>query len=306
MPLSIKVLESGRHCYCEKPMAGAYADALAMLNKAREVNKKLHIQVATLYKPQAHAAKRFIADGLLGKIYHTRSYGYRRRGRPFVDGFAEKEFNSKHWAGGGALYDMGVYHISVLLYLLGNPKVERVSGKVYQEVAMHEGRRKESGFDVEELGCGFVKFENNLTMDILESWAVHGQPFPPLMIAGNKGGLSLWDIGRENGSALEYFTEAAGYPVSATVDIAAEQYRLRKINPDIAKYDAPQAHWVALLRDESEMPATAELALNTMLISEGIYQSSVLNREVSADEIAAHSKSAAIRKQETGFGVLEY
>jgi predicted dehydrogenase len=26
MPLTLKVLQSGRHCYCEKPMAGAYAD----------------------------------------------------------------------------------------------------------------------------------------------------------------------------------------------------------------------------------------------------------------------------------------
>ena len=88
-----------------------------------------------------------------------------------MDSYGEKEFDSQYWTSGGALYDMGVYHISLLLYLLGNPEVERVSGRVYQELAMDEARRVESGYDVEELGCGFVRFTDGITMDILESWA---------------------------------------------------------------------------------------------------------------------------------------
>jgi predicted dehydrogenase len=118
--------------------------------------------------------------------------------------------------------------------------------------------------------------------------------------------LSIWDLGRDDGHPLEFYTEVAGYPTSAQVDIPAEQYRLRKAYPDLVKYDAPQAHWAALLRGESDRPPTAELALNTMLISEGIYQSSALGREVSAEEIEANSVSAAIKKQETGFGELVY
>ena len=38
------------------------------------------------------------------------------------------------YAGHGALYDMGVYHISQILYILGIPKLERVSGMTYQEI----------------------------------------------------------------------------------------------------------------------------------------------------------------------------
>ena len=198
MPISVRVLEAGFHCYCEKPMAGTYSDAAKMLGTAKATGKKLHIQLASIYKPQAHCAKKFIEDGNLGKIYHVRSYGYRRRGRPFVDGYGEKEFNSSHWAAGGALYDMGVYHISVLLYLLGNPGVKTVTGQIYQELDMDEGRRKESGFDVEELGCGFVRFDGGLTMDILESWAINAGEFPPSMIAGSKGGLSYKTFSYDN------------------------------------------------------------------------------------------------------------
>ncbi|MCL2461596.1 MAG: Gfo/Idh/MocA family oxidoreductase [Defluviitaleaceae bacterium] len=305
-PLTEKVLESGRHCYCEKPMAGSWADAKAMLDKANELDKHLHIQIASLYTPQAHAAERFIREGQLGKIYHARSYGFRRRGRPFVDGYAEKEFDSKYWAAGGALYDMGVYHISLLLYLLGNPKIERVSGAVYQEMDMDPERRAESGFDVEELGCGFVKFGGGLTMDILESWAIHGREFPPSVLAGSKGGLSIWNEGRKDGSPLEYYTELSGSPITADVDPGFEQYRTRQAHPELAVYDRSQARWIAALRGEAEWPKTAEIALNTMLISEGIYRSSAEGREFTAEEIIAGSKSSMIRRQETSFGELVY
>ena len=62
------------------------ADALTMYETAKETGKKLHIQLALLYEDAAHAAKRMIDAGYLGNIYHIRSCGFRRRGRPFVDG----------------------------------------------------------------------------------------------------------------------------------------------------------------------------------------------------------------------------
>src|SRR5262245_35076753 len=44
MPMTVAALEAGKHVYCEKPMAGAYIDAEAMLNAARDCGKMLHIQ----------------------------------------------------------------------------------------------------------------------------------------------------------------------------------------------------------------------------------------------------------------------
>ena len=280
-----------------------------MLDTARRLGLHLHIQLNSLYTIQAQAAKQWIEDGYLGKPFHARSYGFRRRGRPFVDGFGEKEFNSKYWAAGGALFDMGVYHISLLLYLLGNPEVNRVSGAVYQEMDMYEDRRNEAGFDVEELGCGFVKFKGGLTMDILEAWAIHGRAFPPSMIAGDKGGVSIWseDFSAPKGDSLvEFFGEMSGYPITSSPELWMENFRSRSAHPELAKRDASQAWWAAVIRGEEDTIKTAEIALNTMLISEGIFQSSAIGREVSAEEIISNSKSLAIRRQETGFGVLEY
>jgi predicted dehydrogenase len=294
-------MAAGKHCYCEKPMAGAYIDAVGMKEAAERYGKRLHIQLARLYDPSTACAKTLIDRGRLGDIYHARSYGYRRRGRPFVDGFAEKEFVNSYWAGHGALYDMGVYNLSLMLYLLGTPKVERVSGSVYHKLAMDEGRRVESGFDVEELGVGFIKFEGGLTLDMIESWAIHAGAFPASSVHGSEGGLQIID--REN---LKFFSEIEGYPAESTLNIPAERYRKRKIDPSLWMYDSSQAHWVGVLRGECKPIDTANIALQTMLVSEGIFLSGQLGREVTADEIPELSKSNALKKQEVPFGILEY
>lgn len=79
-----------------------------------------------------------VDNGALGKVYHARSVGYRRRMRPGLDitgpALFQPEFLTAEYAGHGALYDMGVYHISQILYILGIPKLERVSGMTYQEI----------------------------------------------------------------------------------------------------------------------------------------------------------------------------
>ncbi len=188
MPATVAILQSGRHVYCEKPMAGAYADALTMYQTAQETGKKLSIQLSTLFSKETKAAKAMIEMGLLGKLYHARSTGFRRRGRPYVDGYGTDKFVKKEIAAGGAMYDMGVYHIANMLFLLGNPAVLRISGKTYQETDIDEGRLKLSGYNVEELGLGFVRMEKNISMDIIE---VLGHP-PERFRRLQRGRLERW------------------------------------------------------------------------------------------------------------------
>lgn len=91
-PFTVAALEAGKHVYCEKPIAGTYIDGKEMVDRAGECGRMLHIQLSTLYKKETKAAKTLIEGGQLGRIYHARSTGYRRRGRPFVDGYGTKTF----------------------------------------------------------------------------------------------------------------------------------------------------------------------------------------------------------------------
>ncbi len=196
MPATVAGLEAGKHVYCEKPMAGSYADAKTMLDTALAVGKHLHIQLATLYSNETRAAKTLIESGELGNVYHARSTGHRRRGRPYVDGYGTPTFVQKRNSAGGALYDMGVYHISQILYLLNNPVVERITGKTYQQVDMDAKRREISGYDVEELGMGFVRFAGDATLDIIEAWAINLDSFEGSYLVGSKGGVRLQPVRR--------------------------------------------------------------------------------------------------------------
>lgn len=279
-PMTVAALEAGKNVYCEKPMAGSFRDAQTMFDTARERNLKLHIQLGTLYNGAVKAAKSLIDEGELGSVYHARSTGFRRRGRPFVDGYGTANFVQKRNAGGGALYDMGVYHIAMMLYLLGNPGVARITGKTYQKTAMDEAKRAESNYDVEELGLGFVRLDGDLTLDIIEAWAIHLGGFEGSSLVGTKGGVRINPYG---GEPLQWHRDVGGVQTDSTL----------KVGNTGDTHAASQRHWVEALRGREELLPTAQIALNTMLISEGIYLSEKLNREVSADEVREMSVSTA-------------
>jgi len=285
-PVAELAFAAGKHVYCEKPIAGSYTDGVAMLQAAKESGKKFGIQFFSFFTDETLAAQEMIQAGELGEIYHARSTGFRRRGRPYVDGYGTPRFVQKEHSGGGALYDMGVYHIAQLLYLLGNPKVERVSGKTYQKTGMDAGRREISQYDVEELGLGLVRFEGDLTLDIIEAWAIHLDAFEGSYLVGDKGGIRLSPFG--------YFRNSGFLDLSAKVDLGAARNRWNNVRGDGQSYASAQKHWIAALLGKVDLAPSAEVALNTALISEAIYLSDKLSREVTADEVKEMSKSTAI------------
>lgn len=286
-PVTIAALEAGKDVYCEKPMAGSYVDAKAMLETARRCERKLSIQLYSLFLSESKVAKRLIDEGKLGKLYHARSCGYRRQGRPYVDGYGSESFVKKEVAAGGALYDMGVYHIAQVLYLLGSPLLERVSGKLYQETEMDPERRAKSGYNVEELGLGFAHFAGGATMDIIESWAIHLNAFEGSSIVGSMGGIRL--------EPFSYHTTLSDVPTDVTFGLKVAESRWHALREAEDAYDSAQHHWIAALQGRVPLLPTAEIALETMQISEGIRLSHDLGREVTAEEIEALSESTAVK-----------
>src|ERR1043166_1620934 len=155
---------------------------------------------------------------------------------------------------------MGVYHISQILYLLGNPKVARVSGKTYQKTSMDESRRASSSYDVEELGLGLVRFAGDLTMDIIESWAIHLDAFEGSYVVGTQGGVRLSPFG--------FFRGYGNLDISGTTDLERANFRWTNVHGQADYYASPQQHWIAALQGTVDLLRPAEIALKTMLISE--------------------------------------
>jgi len=285
-PLTIAALQAGKHVYCEKPMAGAHRDAADMHAEAKKQGRKLHIQMSTIYAPASRAAKRLVDEGVLGRIYYARSFGYRRRGRPFVDGYGTANFVDPAICAGGALFDMGIYHIAQILHLVGNPAVKTVTGATHQELEMYEERKRFSGYGVEEMGLGWVRLDGGISFDIEETWAVHHDGQEASKILGSKGGLRL--------EPLTFFSSIADMPGSTTFDVAGSETRWKSCFPESIWYDSSQRHWVGALLGRVPLLPTADYALNAALISEGIYLSSRQGKELTAEEIRKQSVSKAI------------
>ncbi len=287
-PVTIAALEAGKHVYCEKPIAGSYLDGKAMIEAARKTGRMLSIQFFSLYSKETKAAQRLIQEGYLGDLYFAKSVNYRRRGRPYVDGYGTSSFVQKSIAAGGALFDMGVYHIAQILHLLANPEVQTVTGATHQAIPMYPDRQKDGKYDVEELALGFVRLAGGITFTIEESWALHiGVEGCRSQLFGSRGGVHL--------SPFSYHSTVADMEMDATFDLDAADLRWHQCFPDTDAYDGAQPHWVAALQGRVPLVDSAGIALSTMLISEGIYLSQRLGREVTAAEIDAQSKSTAIK-----------
>jgi predicted dehydrogenase len=276
-PVTIDVLEAGLNCYCEKPMSWTYSEAKAMYDKAQETGRLLHIQLGTLYDDCARGAKRAIDEGLLGDIYFAKAVHYRRRGRPWVDGYGSPAFVNTATSGGGAMLDMAVYHISRIVWLLGNPDLISVSGKTYQKIGMYEDRRASGKYNVEELGMGLIRLAGDVTFVMEESWAIHANDPDDDRIYGSKGGLRV--------DPLEFYTTLADMELDGTFDTHSADVRWGRTDETVPYYRESQAHWVATQQGKVPLIDTAGIALKTSLITEGIYISSHLGREVTLAEI---------------------
>lgn len=185
--------------------------------------------------------------------------------------------------------DMGVYHISQLLYLMDRPKIKTVTGKTYQEMDMDEKRRQIGGFDVEELGVGFVRFEGGVTMDIIEAWSIHLGGFEGSSVVGNLGGIRFPAQINDTRTPFTFHSTVCNMDMDATFQLNSANYRWHQLREDKDSFDSSQNHWIAALQGRVPLLPTAEIALETMLISEGIYLSDRLEREVAVEEIIRSS-----------------
>lgn len=298
-PVTIDSLESNKDVFCEKPMAGSYPDARKMYEKAKETGKTLTIQNLKLYSKETKATRNLIKEKKLGKVFYGHDVNLRRRGRPFIEGYGSPNFVRKDMSGGGAVYDMGTYSIGRMLYLLGLPEIERISGKTFQTAndmydaeSLYGERMKESGFSVEDSGFGFVKFNQDRVMSITNSWHMYSDRGRGGAVVGTRGGVRL--------KPFQFFTTISDMEADVTFDL--EEYERRKCllkdEEEILEKSLvsdPLYHWIRDLQGrEHPRIHTDEIALKTMLIMDGIYLSDELGKEVTAKEVVEKTESTAM------------
>jgi predicted dehydrogenase len=143
-PLAIRVLEAGKHCFVEKPMAQSAADAEAVVAAAEASGRTLMVGHLLEYHPGVVKLKELIDGGELGRVLYI--YGNRLN-------------LGKLRADENALWSLGAHDVSVLLRLAGEEPFEvEARGESY----MREG--------IEDVVFCFLRFPSGLAAHLHLSW----------------------------------------------------------------------------------------------------------------------------------------
>jgi predicted dehydrogenase len=115
--MAIAALEAGKHVWCEKPMAVAYADAERMAAAARAAGKVAILGYNYIQNPVIRHIRALLAEGAIGTVNHLR---FEMDEDFMADAAAPFGWKSEAASGYGALDDFGVHPLSLVQYLLGD------------------------------------------------------------------------------------------------------------------------------------------------------------------------------------------
>jgi predicted dehydrogenase len=142
--LAVRVLEAGKHCFVEKPLAQSVADAERAVEAGRAAGKILMVGHLLEYHPGVLKLKELADGGELGRIFYI--YGNRLN-------------LGKLRADENALWSLGAHDVSVVLALAGEEPIEAVA---HGESYVRKG--------VEDVVFCFLRFPSGLTAHLHLSW----------------------------------------------------------------------------------------------------------------------------------------
>ena len=130
---TMRAAKAGKHVLCEKPMASRVSDCEAMIAACRAAQVKLMIAYRCHYEPTNLKAVDLIRKGAVGRIQTIESsFGF--------DIQAGEWRLSRALAGGGPLFDVGIYSLNACRYLTGE---EPQNFAAFASVLDQDGRFRE-------------------------------------------------------------------------------------------------------------------------------------------------------------------
>jgi len=168
--LAVQVLEAGKHCFVEKPLAQSVADAQRVVDAAEKAGKLLMVGHLLEYHPGVHMLKDLAESGELGEIFYI--YGNRLN-----LGQLRSDEN--------ALWSLGAHDVSVVLSLAGEEPIE---------VSAHGESYMRPG--VEDVVFCFMRFPSGLTAHLHLSW-LDPHKERRFTVVGSKKMATFDDMARE-------------------------------------------------------------------------------------------------------------
>jgi predicted dehydrogenase len=142
--LAVRVLQAGKHCFVEKPLAQSVADAQRAVDAARESGQILMVGHLLEYHPGVRKLKEITDSGELGEIHYI---------------YSNRLNLGQLRADENALWSLGAHDLSVVLHLAGEDPTEATA---HGESYMRPG--------VEDVVFAFLRFPSGLAAHLHLSW----------------------------------------------------------------------------------------------------------------------------------------
>lgn len=215
--MAIEALERGKHVLCEKPMALNAVEAESMVAAARAAGKVLACrQGDTRLAREARTIREVVRSGVLGEVYFMRLIS-RFLSRPGIEYNPEARwFLDRSKAGGGVLYDLGVYDLELLFSVFGPLDLEAITALTFESVDRPQGDFR---FDVEEHAIATLTLKHGPMIFWERGWATHLAPENRWNLYGTQAGFSFIPHSAVLGIDMDAQLTRYGYgrPVSLTM-----------------------------------------------------------------------------------------
>jgi len=248
---TLRAARAGKHVFCEKPMAVTVEDCQAMIGACRAAGRKLMIAYRAQFEPHVMTAREMIRGGRIGAVRSVAG----EHGRMLeLDKPRDQWRARKELAGGGSLYDIGIYNINTARFLLGDEPVE---------VTATLRNSDDPRVDVEVNVDYAMRFAGGTRSTFNSSYGY--QNTKRLQVMGTEGTIEL-------DPATEYY----GNRLLLKKEEATEQREIRPTNQFAAEMD----HFAECVTRDRTPQTPGEEGMRDVAIMRAIYEAARTGRPV--------------------------
>jgi len=265
--MTMEALKSGKHVFCEKPLAITSKEAWEMAKASRTYGRILTCHYNRRQSTAVKLLRDLVEKGTLGTIYQA-NVKWMARWTGFMFDSSTSWRVSKEKAGGGILIGRGSHMLDAIWYVLGKPVIKSVYAVTTSKL---------TGFEVDDYSFVILKLANDATIHIECSYMAHIPAYEQKIeyeLFGTKAGAICSNVDNNDSIYVGYcrFPKNEWVDLTDTIDISAyENMWPKSIIED----------FLEAIRNGSEPFVTAEDAAYVTQLLEAAYKSSENGKEIS-------------------------
>ena len=269
----IKSLNSGKHCFSEKPLAMNFSDGLEISDLANSKNLYVGCAPDTFLGSAGQKARSLIEENKIGDVvlgtFNIMSHGM-EHWHPNPDFFFKP--------GAGPVFDLGVYYITQLVNLIGPIKsISSLGGSATSERIITSKPRFGEKIKVETPTTlmGILEFYNNAKIQFFCSWDVWKHQHSTIELYGLEGSMIVPDPNFFSGDILISHQEEDWEVVNNDNMLLGMPNKTDIDGSKIANYRGiGLSDMIDAINNQRQARCSLDLAIHVLEVMEGIIKSS--------------------------------